>query len=114
MRFHQKRVGVTLLIEDIGHNYARDDLTFLCMDWSIHQTKPTFFKWVGLELTRSSNKEEKLTEEKWNNYSRVFTSVLTQVQRGLYLDASHYSRGKVLDLVHQRVHTFSWFVSIYG
>lgn len=98
VRFHQKRVGATLLIEDIGHNYGRDDLTFSCMDWSIRQTKSTFFKWVGLELTKVSNKEEELTEEKWNDYSRVFTRVLTQVQRDLYLDASHYLSGKVLDL----------------
>ena len=98
VRFHQKRIGATLLIEDIGHNYGRDDLTFSCMDWSIHQTKPTFFKWVGLDFIKVSKKEEELTEEKWNDYSRVFTSVLTQVQRDLYIDASHYLSGKVLDL----------------
>ena len=98
VRFHQKRVGATLLIEDIGHNYGRDDLTFSCLDWSIHQTKPSFFKWVGLELTKVLNKEEELTEEKWNDYSYVFTRVLTQVQRDLYIDASHNLSGKVLDL----------------
>lgn len=89
VKFHQKRIGAELLIDDIGHNYGCDDLQFSCMDWVVSKTKPQFLKWAGLPA---------YTKQQWDEYSRLFASVLTNVQRELYLDACQYLSGKVIDL----------------
>ena len=89
VKFHQKRIGARLLINDIGYNYGCAELKFSCMDWVVSKTKPQFLKWVGLST---------YAKQEWNEYSRLFASVLTNVQRELYLDACQYLSGSVIDL----------------
>ena len=107
--FHKKRIGAKMLMEDIGYHYGRDDLQFSCMSWSIHKTRHAFFKWTGLDDTQrrsalqnkqqaQNDKNAAIVEQDWNEYARVFASVLSPLQRDVYLEVCHYVQGKVLDL----------------
>lgn len=103
VNFHKKRIGAKMLIDDIGHNYGRDDLTFSCMEWPVAQTKPQFFKWVGVSTQKEdvNNKPKQgmaFSEHEWNEYSRLFASVSSRAQQDVYIDASQYLSGKVIDL----------------
>jgi SAM-dependent methyltransferase len=100
--FHKKRIGAQLLMDDIGHHYGRDDLQFSCMQWRIRETRQAFFKWTGLKNTGPNSSAKKtpatIDEQDWNQYAHVFASVLSPLQRELYLDACQYLSGKVVDL----------------
>lgn len=93
VNFHQNRIGARVLMT-IDH-IAGSPFQFACLEWRMSQTKTKFLHWIG--ISEAAN-DATYSMECWNQYSRMFASVYTHVQRELYQEAAHYLVGNVVDL----------------